>query len=81
MKGVYRCGPTGQVRSGQVRSEYLTCTFKASCCSPRLSRAQVPVPLSGTGKKRGGGKGGGGAPAMAGTREYEQPDQNRFEVL
>ena len=30
------------VRSGQVRSECLTCTFKASCCSARLSRAQVP---------------------------------------
>ena len=30
------------VRSGQVRSECLTCTFKSSCCSARLSRAQVP---------------------------------------
>ena len=30
------------VRSGQVRSECLTCTFRASCCSARLSRAQVP---------------------------------------
>ena len=27
--------------SGQVRSECLTCTFRASCCSARLSRAQV----------------------------------------
>ena len=26
---------------GQVRSECLTCTFRASCCSARLSRAQV----------------------------------------
>ena len=33
----------GDVRSGQVRSECLTCTFRASCCSARLSRAQVPV--------------------------------------
>ena len=31
-----------QVRSGQVRSECLTCTFRASCCS--LSR-----PVTGTG--------------------------------
>ena len=28
--------------SGQVRSECLMCTFRASCCSARLSRAQVP---------------------------------------
>ena len=28
---------------GQVRSECLTCTFRASCCSARLSRAQVPA--------------------------------------
>ena len=29
--------------SGQVRSECLTCTFRESCCSERLSRAQVPT--------------------------------------
>ena len=40
-------------RSGQVRSEGLKCTFRASCCSACLSQTQVPVPLSGTGKKRG----------------------------
>ena len=28
--------------SYQVGSECLTCTFRASCCSARLSRAQVP---------------------------------------
>ena len=28
-------------RSGQVRSECLKCTFRASCCSVYLSRAQV----------------------------------------
>ena len=39
--------------SGQVRSECLTCTFRASCCSARMSRAQVPA-------LRGGGGGGGG---------------------
>ena len=50
----------GGVRSGQVRSECLTCTFRASCCSARLSRTQVPVPLSGAEKKNGGGGGGGG---------------------
>ena len=31
------------IRSGQVRSECLTCTFRASCCSARLSRAQVKL--------------------------------------
>ena len=30
-----------QYGSGQVRSECLTCTFRASCCSARLSRAQA----------------------------------------
>ena len=35
---------------GQVRSESLTCTFRASCCSARLSRAQV------SGKKRRRGR-------------------------
>ena len=29
--------------AGQVRTECLTCTFRASCCSARLSRAQVPA--------------------------------------
>ena len=43
------------IRLSQVRSECLTCIFRASCCSARLSRTQVPtftgssVPLSGTG--------------------------------
>ena len=32
-----------QVRSGQVRSECFMCTFRASCCSARLSRAQAPA--------------------------------------
>ena len=27
---------------GQVRSEFLTCTFRASCCSARLSWAHAP---------------------------------------
>ena len=48
---------------GQVRSECLTCTFRASCCSARLSRAQVHA-VAGSHvrdkrKKRGGGGGGG----------------------
>ena len=30
-------------RPGQVRSECLTCTFRTSCCSARLSRARVPA--------------------------------------
>ena len=37
-----------QVRSGQVRSECLACTFRARWCSARLSRA---------GQERGGGGG------------------------
>ena len=46
-----------EIRSGQVRSVCLTCTFRASCCSARFSRAHVPaftVPLSGTRKKKVG---------------------------
>ena len=43
--------------SGQVRSECLTCTFRASCCSERPSWVQVPVHLSGDRKKYGGGEG------------------------
>ena len=42
---------SGQVRSGQVRSECLMCTFRESCCS---------APLSKTGKEGGDGGGGGG---------------------
>ena len=60
----------------QVRSECLTCTFRASCCSFR--RFLCP----GQEKKGGGSK--GGPPSLAGTREYEQSDRNRwqcFEVL
>ena len=33
------------------------CTFRASCCSARLSRAQITVLLSGTGEQKGGGEG------------------------
>ena len=38
----------------QVRSECLMCTFRASCCSARLSRSQVSA-FAGTGNKRGEG--------------------------
>ena len=52
-----------QVRSGQVRSECLPCTFRASCCSTHLPRAQVPAFAGSSvwdrGKKGGGSKGGG----------------------
>ena len=50
-----------QVRSGQVRSVCLKCTFRASCCSARLSREQVPA-FAGSlyKKKRGRGWVGGG---------------------
>ena len=54
------------------------CTFRASCCSARLSRAQITVLLSGTGEQKGGGGGIKVRPsALAGTREYEQSDRNR----
>ena len=49
-----RGNPLGQVRSGQVKSECLACTFRASCCSRRLSRAQ------GKKKRVEGVMGGGG---------------------
>ena len=45
-------------KEGQVRSECLTCTFRASCCSAHLSWAQVPA-FTGSSvqdrKKRGAG--------------------------
>ena len=41
---------------GQVRSECLMCTFRASFCSACLSRTQVPAPLSGIGNKKGWGR-------------------------
>ena len=56
------------LRVGQVRSEVLTSTFRTSCCSARLSRAQVPT-HAGTSvqdrKRKGEGRGGGG-PALSG---------------
>ena len=75
------CKDSSQVRSGQVRSECLTCTFRASCCSARLSRAQVPT-FAGSfvqDRKQKGGGSKGVPPALAGAREYEQPDRNRKE--
>ena len=63
---------------GHVRSECLTCTFRA-----RLSMG------TGTGLRRflcpGQGKKGGGTkegepPALAGTREYKQSDRNRKQA-
>ena len=47
-----RC-PLGQVRSGQVRSESLTCTFRTSCCNARLSRVQVPAFAGSSVRNRG----------------------------
>ena len=48
--------------AGLVRSECLTCTFRANCCSARLSRAQVLAfagsSLQDRGKKGGGSQGG-----------------------
>ena len=62
----------------------LTCTFRASCCCARLSRAPVPAFAGSSVRDReknvcvwGGGVIKGGPPALAGTREYEQSDRNR----
>ena len=57
--------PDGIELPGQVRSECLTCTFRQSCCSARLSRAQVTAiagsSVRDSGKKVGVmGEGGGG---------------------
>ena len=43
-------------RLAQIRSDCLT--FRTSCCSARMLWAQVPAPLSGTGKERRVGRGG-----------------------
>ena len=45
-------------RSGQVRSECLTCTFRVAVVAHTCHRYRYqpsPVPLSGTGKKKGEG--------------------------
>ena len=39
---------------GQVGSECLTCTYRAGCCSVRLSRAQVSAFASSSVRDRGG---------------------------
>ena len=56
------------------------CTFRASCCSARLSRTQVSAfaGYSVRDRKKGGMKergGGGGASVLANTREYQQSDR------
>ena len=58
----YKSNTLMPVSDYQVRLVSLTCTFRASCYSARLLRAQMSAPLSGTGKKgmEGGGGGGGG---------------------
>ena len=60
---------SGQVRSGQSG---LTCTFRASCCCARLSRAQVPVSLFGTRKKKGGGGSSGGTTCTGGYKGVQE---------
>ena len=72
----------------QVRSECLTYTFRASCCSACLSRAQV-LTFAGSSvpdrkKKRGGdggGGGGGGGNACTGWYKGVQAGGGWFEVL
>ena len=55
---------------GQVRSECLTCTFRASCCSTRLSWAQVPAVVGSSvrdrKKRQERVRGGGGETACTG---------------
>ena len=68
---------SGQVRSGQVsvlRAHSEQTVVAHACHGYRYWHS--PVPLSGTGKKKGAGS-KGGLPALAGTREYEQSDWNR----
>ena len=38
---LYNIRAEGALGKGQIRSECLTCTFRSSCCSTRLSWAQV----------------------------------------
>ena len=52
---------------GQVRSECLTCTFRWSCCSARLSWSHVPAFDGSSVRERKKG----GPPALSGTWEYE----------
>ena len=69
----------GKVVSGPVRSECLTCTFIASCCNARLSRAQIQA-FAGSSVRDRNQKGQGlrgEQPALAGTREYKQSDRSR----
>ena len=51
------CHMVYSIQLDQVRSECLTCTFRASCCSASLSCPQAPrpslAPLSRTEKERG----------------------------
>ena len=55
-----QCHDIQTVRSRQVRSECLTCTYRASCCSAHLSWAQV-LDFAGSSiwdrTKKGGGEG------------------------
>ena len=73
-----------QVRSGQIKSECLTCSFRASCCSARLSRAHILVPLSGTEKKGAGVRGAACTDGYKGVRAVRPQSVTSggwFEVL
>ena len=68
---LYQLWSTGR----QARSECLFCTFRASCCSARLSRAQVPIAfaVAGSSVRDRGKKGGGGeVRGTACTGEYKR---------
>ena len=49
-------------------------SFRSRCCSARLSRAQIPTYSGSSVRDRKKGGGCKGAPALAGTREYEQSE-------
>ena len=72
--------------TGQVSSKNLTCTFRASCCSARLSRAQVSalVDSSVRDRKQKGEwtRGGGGeVPAVQGSTSSPTGVGSRRKVL
>ena len=67
---------------GFISAQCLTCTFRASCCSAHLVRAQVWAFADSSvwdRKKKGGGDDDGGArpPVLLSTRKYEQSDRNQ----
>ena len=65
----------------QVRSECLSCTFRASCCNARLSRALVPVFFAGYSVRDREKKRDGGGAAYTGEYKGVQADGGWFSVM